>query len=64
VTIVNFPIREINEKTGVVKEFDEISLRYKVEVTFPAESGKKAKQPQEFLLAREKLQIAKIPVGG
>jgi len=58
VTIVDFPIREINGKTGTVKEFDELSMRYKVEVRFDDE--KKKKEPQEFLLAREKLQISKI----
>ena len=54
VTIVDFPIREINGKTGKVKEFDELQQRYKVEVSFETEetikSGKKAKPPQEFNL--------------
>lgn len=56
VTIVDFPIRQINGQKGVVKSFDESSLRYKVEVTL-IEDNKKESKVQEFLMPRSKLKI-------
>ncbi len=51
VTIIDFPIRELNGAKGVVKAFDDSSCRYKVEVN-DAKKG-----PQEFLMPKDKLRI-------
>eukprot|EP00392_Amoebophrya_sp_AT5.2_P009996 g10027.t1 len=51
VTIIDFPIRELNGAKGVIKAFDTASCRYKVEVN-DAKKG-----PQEFLMPKEKLRI-------
>lgn len=54
VTIIDFPIREINGQKGVVKMYDEKTGRYKVEM-HSTKNGQKG--PQEFLLGKEKLKI-------
>lgn len=51
VTIVDFPVRDIDGMKGTVQMYESVSNRYKVEIVFPK------KGPQVFLIKREMLQI-------